>query len=191
MGVLIMGQLIVSTISSLDGYMTDHEGNFDWAMPDEEVLADINAEARPIGTYLYGRRIYETMTGWETEPSLAEQSPGSAEFAAIWQGAEKIVYSTTLTAVSTRRTRIEREFDRTAVEKIKDSSDLDLYVAGPTLAKHAMRLGVVDRLHLIVCPIAVGGGLAILPTDFRLNLRLDSERRYSNGMISLRYGVEH
>lgn len=131
------------------------------------------------------------MTGWATDPSLAAQSPESAEFAAIWPAAEKIVYSSTLATVGTRRTRLEREFDAAKVEEVKRSSDADLYVDGPTLAKHAMRLGVVDRLHLILCPIIVGGGLAILPTDARLNLRLDAESRYSNGMINLQYHIQH
>lgn len=186
-----MGRLIFSAISSLDGYIADPAGTFDWAVPDEEVLAEVNAETRAIGTYLYGRRMYEMMTGWETDPSVAAQSPESAEFAAIWHAADKIVYSTTLADVTTRRTRLERRFDPGEVERIKRNSDTDLYVDGPTLAAHAMRLGVVDRLHLILCPIVVGGGLAALPADVRLNLRLDTERRYRNGMVSLRYDVEH
>lgn len=184
-----MGRLIFSAIASLDGYMADSEGNFDWAMPDEEVLADINAEARTVGTYLYGRRMYEMMTVWETDPAVAGDSQGSAEFAAIWQAADKIVYSTTLDAVSTRRTRLEREFDARQVEEIKRSSVADLYVDGPTLAAYAIRLGVVDRLHVIVCPVVVGGGLSILPVDVRLDLRLDAERAYGNGMVGLQYEV--
>lgn len=186
-----MGRLIFSAIGSLDGYTTDSHGNFGWAVPDEEALADINAEARTIRTYLYGRRMYEMMTCWETDPSAAAQSPESAEFAAIWQAADKIVYSSTLAAVSTRRTRLERQFDAAEVEEVKRRSATDLYVDGPTLAAHAMRLGVVDRLHLILCPIVVGGGLAMLPDDVRLDLRLDSERRYGSGMISLQYDIVH
>lgn len=186
-----MGRLIFSAIGSLDGYSTDPDGNFDWAVPNEEVLADLNAEARTIGTHLYGRRMYEMMTGWETDPSIAAQSPESAEFAAIWQAADKIVYSSTLDDVATRRTRLEPRFEAPQVEQIKRDSDTDLYVDGPTLAAHALRLGVVDRLHLILCPIVIGTGLAILPSDLRLNLRLDTERRYSNGMVSLQYDVVH
>jgi dihydrofolate reductase len=185
-----MGRLIFSAIGSLDGYMSDSAGDFSWAVPDEDVLADINAEARTIGTFLYGRRMYEMMTGWETDPSAAAQSPESAEFAAVWQAADKIVYSTTLEAVTTRRTRLERRFDAADVEQVKRDSATDLYVDGPTLAAHALRLGVVDRLHLIVCPIVVGGGLAILPADVRLSLRLSSERRYGNGMVALQYDVQ-
>ncbi len=184
-----MGRLIFSAIGSLNGYTTDPDGNFEWAVPDEELLADINAEARIIGTYLYGRRMYEMMTVWETDPSAAAQSLRSAEFAAIWRSAEKIVYSSTLAAVSTRRTRLERQFDAAEVEKVKRRSATDLYVDGPTLAAHAMRLGVVDRLHLILCPVVVGGGLAMLPEDVGLQLRLDGERRYGNGMISLQYDI--
>lgn len=184
-----MGRLTFSAIGSLDGYLTDSDGNFDWAVPDEEVLADVNAAARSIGTYLYGRRMYEMMTGWETDPSVATQSPESAEFAEIWQNAEKVVYSTTLSTPGTRRTRIERAFETAEVERIKRRSTADLYVGGPTLATHAMRLGVVDRLHLVLCPILVGGGLAILPDDVRVDLRLDTQHRYGNGMISLRYDI--
>lgn len=184
-----MGRLIYSAIGSLDGYLADDAGDFGWAVPDEEVLADVNAEARAVGTYLYGRRMYEMMTGWETDPSVAAQSPESAEFAEIWQAADKVVYSTTLESVTTRRTRLERSFDAAQVEKVKDDSAGDLYVDGPTLAAHALRLGVVDRLHLIVCPVVIGGGLAILPDGVRLGLRLDGERRYGNGMVGLRYEV--
>lgn len=186
-----VGRLIFSAIGSLDGYLTDPDGNFDWAVPDEEVLADVNAEARSIGTYLYGRRMYEMMIGWETDPSAAAQSRESAEFAEIWQAAEKIVYSTTLPDISTRRTRLERRFEAADVEEVKRRSSTDLYVAGPTLAGHAMRLGLVDRLHLILCPIVVGGGLAMLPDDVPIHLRLDNAHRYGNGMISLRYDIVH
>jgi dihydrofolate reductase len=185
-----MGQLIFSAICSLDGYIADSAGDFDWAVPDETVLADLNAEARTVGTYLYGRRMYETLSGWETDPSYADQSPGSAEFAAIWQAADKVVYSSTLETVNTRRTRLERSFEAADVAQIKRDSAADLYVDGPTLAAHALRLGVVDRLHLILCPVVVGGGLAVLPADVRLTLRLDGERRYENGMVALRYAIE-
>ncbi|MEJ2863410.1 dihydrofolate reductase family protein [Actinomycetospora flava] len=184
-----MGRLIFSAIGSLDGYMADADGDFSWAVPDEEVLADINAESRTVGTYLYGRRIYEMMVGWENDPEAAAQSPESAEFAKVWQSADKVVYSSTLAEVSTRRTRLERRFEAPDVEEIKRGTDADLYVDGPTLAGHAMRVGVVDRLHLLLCPVVIGGGLAILPPDLRLDLRLDAERRYGNGMVALQYEI--
>lgn len=184
-----MGRLILSAICSLDGYSADADGGFEWAVPDEEVLADVNAEARTVGTYLYGRRMYEMMTVWETDPAAAAQSPESAEFAAIWQAADKIVYSTTLDDVSTRRTRLEHSFDPIAIEEIKRRTDRDLYVDGPTLAAYALRVGVVDRLHLIVCPVVIGSGLPVLPNGLRLDLRLDTEHRYGNGMVGLRYDV--
>jgi dihydrofolate reductase len=185
-----MGQLIFSAICSLDGYIADRAGAFDWAVPDEVVLADLNAEARTVGTYLYGRRMYEMLSGWETDPTYAEQSPGSAEFAAIWQAADKVVYSSTLEEVSTRRTRLARSFEAADVERLKRNSAADLYVDGPTLAAHAFGLGVVDRVHLVLCPVVVGGGLAALPADVRLSLRLDGEQRYDNGMVAVRYAIE-
>lgn len=184
-----MGRLIFSAIVSLDGYLTDVEGNFDWAVPDEQVLADINAESRTVGTHLYGRRMYEMMVPWETDPSAAAQSAESAEFAKIWQEVEKVVYSTTLPSVSTSRTRLERAFNADDVEELKRQRDADLYVDGPTLAGHAIRLRVVDRLHLILCPVTLGGGLSMLPNDVRLNLRLDEEHRYDNGMVGLKYDI--
>lgn len=186
-----MGRLIYSAICSLDGYLTDPDGNFDWGVPSEEALADITAEGRAVGTHLYGRRMYEMMTGWETDPATAAQSPESAEFAAVWQAADKIVYSTTLEAVSTRNTRLERHFDPAQVEEIKRRATRDLYVAGPTLAVHALRGRVVDRIHLVICPVIVGGGLAMLPPDLRLDLRLDTEQRYDNGMVRITYDVQH
>jgi dihydrofolate reductase len=186
-----MGRLIFSAIGSLDGYLTDADGNFDWAEPDEEVLADLNAEVRTAGTYLYGRRMYETMKVWETDPAAAAQSPESGEFAGIWQAAQKVVYSSTLPSVSTSRTRLVRRFDAAEVEKLKRGSDTDLYVGGPTLAAEALRHGLVDRLHLILAPAVIGGGLPVLPAGLRLTLRLDDERRYPNGMVALQYDVAH
>jgi dihydrofolate reductase len=182
-----MAKLIYSAISSLDGYVADEEGNFDWAVPDEEVHAFINDLDRPLGTYLYGRRMYETMVGWETDHTLAEQSPVMRDFAQIWQAAEKIVYSRTLEAVSTARTRIERDFEPDAVRQMKASAQQDMIVGGADLAAHAFRAGLVDECHLFVSPIVVGGGKQSLPDDVRLKLDLLDERRFGNGVVHLHY----
>jgi dihydrofolate reductase len=182
-----MAKLVYSAISSLDGYIADEDGSFDWAVPDEEVLAFINDLERPVGTYLYGRRMYEMMVGWETDPALAGQSPLMRDFAEIWQAADKVVYSRTLEAVSTARTRMERDFDPEAVRQIKASAGRDVSVSGPDLAAHAFRAGLVDECHLFVAPIAVGSGKRSLPNDVRVSLELLDERRFGNGMVYLRY----
>jgi dihydrofolate reductase len=182
-----MAKLVYSVISSLDGYIADEDGNFDWAVPDEEVLAFINDLERPVGTYLYGRRMYEMMIAWETDPSAADQSPRSRDFAEIWQAADKVVYSRTLEAVSTARTRMERDFDPEAVRQMKASVGRDVSVSGPDLAAHAFRAGLVDECHLFVAPIAVGSGKRSLPNDVRVRLELLDERRFGNGMVYLRY----
>ena len=182
-----MAKLIYGMIASLDGYVADEDGNFDWAVPDEEVHAFINDLDRPIGTYLYGRRMYETMVGWETDPTLAEQSPLMRDFAQIWQAADKIVYSKTLEAVSTARTRIERDFDPELVRQMKARAGRDLIVGGPELAAQAFRAGLVDELYLFVTPIVVGGGKRSLPDNVRLKLELIDERRFGNGMVYLYY----
>ena len=182
-----MSRLIYSAITSLDGYIEDEDGNFDWAMPDEEVHAFINDLERPVGTYLYGRRMYEIMVGWETDPSLAEQSPLMRDFAEIWQAADKVVYSRTLETASTSKTRIERDFDPEAVRRIKASAGRDLAVSGPNLAAHAFRAGLVDECHLFLAPIAVGGGKRSLPDGVRVKLELLDERRFEGGMVYLRY----
>jgi dihydrofolate reductase len=182
-----MAKLIYSAITSLDGYIADEDGKFDWAEPDEEVHAFINDLERPVGTYLYGRRLYEVMVGWETEPGLADQSPVMRDFAEIWQAAEKIVYSKTLEAVSTARTRIERDFDPEAVRQLKAAAGRDITVGGPDLAARAFKAGLVDKLHLFVAPIVVGGGKHSLPNNVRLELELLDERRFGNGMVHLRY----
>src|SRR5919112_2031569 len=148
-----MAKLIYSAITSLDGYIADQDGNFDWAVPDEEVLAFVNDLERPVGTYLYGRRMYELMVGWETDPSAAEQSPRSRDFAEIWQAADKIVYSRSLETASTSRTRIERDFDPEAVGHIKASAGPDISVSDPNLAAHAFRAGLVEECHLFLTPI--------------------------------------
>jgi len=182
-----VAKLIYSAIASLDGYVADEDGNFDWAVPDEEVHTFINDLERPVGTYLYGRRLYETMVGWETDPRLADQSPVMQDFAEIWQAADKIVYSRTLEAVSTARTRIERDFDPEAVRQMKALAGRDLFVGGPDLAAQAIKAGLVDEWHLFIAPIVVGGGKQSLPDNVRLELEMLDERRFGNGMVYLHY----
>jgi dihydrofolate reductase len=182
-----MAQLIYSAITSLDGYIEDESGNFDWAQPDEEVHRFINDLERPAGTYLYGRRMYETMAVWETEPTLGADSEIARDFAEIWQAADKIVYSKTLEAPSTQRTRIERDFDPEEVRSMKAAARSHLTVAGPELAAQAFRAGLVDECRLYVVPIIVGGGKRSLPADVRLELQLLDERRFDGGMVYLRY----
>ena len=182
-----MAKLIYSAITSLDGYVADEDGNFEWAVPDEEVHTFINDLERPVNTYLYGRRLYETMVGWETDPTLADQSPVMQDFAEIWQAANKIVYSKTLQTVSSARTRIERDFDPEAIRQMKARLGSDVIVGGPELAAQAMKAGLVDELHLFVVPIVVGGGKQSLPNNVRQKLELLDERRFGNGMVYLRY----
>jgi dihydrofolate reductase len=182
-----MAKLIYSVISSLDGYVADEEGNFDWAVPDEEVHAFINDLDRHLGTYLYGRRMYETMIGWETDPTLADRSPLMRDFAQIWQATDKIVYSRTLEAVSTARTRIERDFDPEAVRQMKELAGRDLIVGGPELAAQAFEAGLVDECHIFVAPMVVGGGKRSLPDNVRIKLELLDERRFGSGMVYLYY----
>ena len=182
-----MAKLIYSAIASLDGYIADEEGNFDWAAPDEEVHTFINDLERPVGTYLFGRRMYEVMVGWETDPTLAEQSPVTRDFAQMWQAADKIVYSKTLRAVSTARTQMERDFDPEAVLQMKVSAGRDMVVGGPELAAQAFKAGLVDACHLFVAPMVVGGGKQSLPDDVRLKLELLDEHRFASGIVYLYY----
>ncbi len=182
-----MAKLIYSAIASLDGYIADEDGSFDWAVPDEEVHAFINDLIRPFGTYLYGRRMYELMVGWETDPALAEQSPLMRDFAEIWKAADKVVYSRTLEAVSTSKTRMERDFDPETVRQLKASTGRDLTVSGPDLATHAFRAGLVDECDLFLAPVVVGGGKRALPEGVRVGLELLDERRFGNGMVYLRH----
>jgi dihydrofolate reductase len=184
-----MAKLIYFAITSLDGYVADEEGNFDWAMPDEEVFSFVNDFERPVGTYLYGRRLYEMMVGWETAHARAGQSPLMLDFAQIWQAADKIVYSKTLETASTAKTRIERDFDPEAVRQMKMRARHDITVGGPDLAAQAIKAGLVDECHLIVSPIVVGGGKPSLPNDVRLKLELLDERRFGNGVVHLHYGT--
>lgn len=185
-----MGQLIYSMIVSFDGYVADQHGKFDWAMPDEEVLATINEQTSTIGTYLYGRRMYEMMHVWETNPDIAGGSPGSQKYAKLWQQADKVVYSTRLDEVVTRQTALRQTFDPAEVQQLKDSTSTDLSVDGPTLAAEAFRHNLVDQIHVVVSPVMLGGGLAFLP-NATLNLALLETQQFGNGMVSLQYQVEH
>lgn len=182
-----MAKLIYVAITSLDGYVADEDGRFDWTVPDEEVHTFINDLERSVGTYLYGRRMYEVMVGWETAPTSADQPLFMQDFAEFWQAADKIVYSTTLEAVTSARTRIERDFDPDAVRRLKASARRDITVGGPDLAAHAFRGGLVDECHLFLAPIVVGGGTQLFPDHVRLKLELLDERRFGNGMVHLRY----
>lgn len=185
-----MGQLIYSMIVSLDGYVADKQGNFDWAMPDEDVLAVVNAETATVGTYLYGRRMYQIMMVWETDPAMAEDSPGSRKYAKLWQQAHKVVYSTQLAEVETARTELRRQFDPLEVQQLKESSSTDISIDGPTLAAEAFRHDLIDRIHLVVCPVVVGSGLPFLP-EIRMQLELLEHQSFDNGMVRLQYEVKH
>jgi dihydrofolate reductase len=184
-----MPHLIYSAISSLDGYIEDSDGKFDWAAPDEEVHGFINNLEREVGTYLLGRRMYEIMQVWETDPSLAADSPITRDFAEIWQAANKIVFSKTLTAVSTRRTRLERNFDPDVIQQLKTTAMNDISIGGPELAAHAFLAGLVDECQFFLAPVSVGGGKRSLPDNMLLRLELLDERRFSNGMVFGRYRV--
>ena len=179
-----MGRLIYGTIASLDGYISDEQGNFDWAAPDEEVHTFVNDLQRPVGTYLYGRRMYETMAVWET---IEDDHPAMRDFAGIWRAADKIVYSRTLEAPSSAKTRIEREFDPGAVRELKSSADRDLSVGGPHLASEAFAAGLVDEVQLFVVPYVAGGGNHDLPDVMRMKLELAEQRRFRNGTVILHY----
>jgi dihydrofolate reductase len=182
-----MAKLIYSAIASLDGYVADVDGNFDWAAPDEEVHAFVNDLERSVGTYLYGRRMYETMVYWETAQTMADQSPIEQDYTAIWQAADKVVYSTTLEKVSSARTRIERNFDADAVRRMKAEASADITTGGPHLAAEAIKAGLVDELNLFLTPVVVGGGNRALPDGVRLDLELLEERRFAGGVVYLRY----
>jgi dihydrofolate reductase len=182
-----MASLIYSAIMSLDGYVADADGRFDWAAPDEEVHAFVNDLERPVGTYLYGRRMYETMRYWETAHTIADQPLVALDFAQIWQAADKIVYSTTLREPAAQRTRIERDFDPDQVRKLKAAADRDLTVGGAQLAAQAIAAGLVDEYQLFVVPAVVGGGTRSLPGHVRLNLALAQEHRFGSGVVYLCY----
>ena len=182
-----MARLIYSALMSLDGYIADADGRFEWAAPDEEVHAFVNELERPVGTYLYGRRMYETMRSWETAHTLPGRRPVSLDFAKIWQAADKIVYSTTLQTPDTTRTRIERDFDPVQVRKLKEAADRDLTVGGEPRAAQAIAAGLVDEYQLFVVPAVVGDGTRALPDQVRLNLALAEEHRFGSGTVYLCY----
>ena len=182
-----MARLVYSVITSLDGYVADADGGFDWAAPDEEVHTFVNDLERPIGTYLYGRRMYEVMQYWDTAPTDGDEPAYLHDYARIWQAADKVVYSRTVASASIARTRIERELDVEAVRELKATSDSDLSVGGPLLAAAAIKAGLVDELHLLVAPVAVGGGTAAFPAGVHLPLQLVDQRRFAGGMVHLHY----
>ena len=182
-----MANLIYAAITSLDGYVADEDGNFDWAEPDEEVHTFVNDVVREAGTHLYGRRMYEVMVAWETTPTLADQPSFAHDFAEIWRAADKIVYSTTLETVSSARTRIERHFDADVIRRLKASTQRSVTVGGPDLAAQAVRAGLVDEYHLFVTPTIVGGGKPSLPATTRVELELIDEHRFGNGVVHLHY----
>ena len=182
-----MGKLLYMNISSLDGYVADEAGKFDWAEPDEEVHTFINDLLRPIGTSLYGRRLYEVMTPWEDEAWAAGESTHIQDFGEIWRGADKVVYSSTLQAPSTARTRLERSFEPNDVQSMKRSVATDLSIGGPTLATRAFAAGLVDECHLFLTPVIVGGGLRLLPEGLQVDREFVEQRRFANGTVYLRY----
>jgi dihydrofolate reductase len=184
-----MGKLIYATNTSLDGFTEDATGSFDWSMPGEDVHEFYNDMMGGVGTQLLGRRMYETMAVWETEPSLAEESAVLADFAAAWQDSDKLVYSTTLTDPVTKRTRIVSEFGADEVRALKEATSADLLVGGPGLAAHALRAGVVDEVLIVLFPVVVGAGKPAFPTDLRLDLELVDERRFGNGAVHVAYRV--
>ena len=181
-----MGNLIYSAITSLDGYIEDAKGNFGWAAPDEEVHAFVNQLERPVGTYLYGRRMYETMAAWE---NVRDDAEPNREFAEIWRAADKIVYSRTLEAVSSARTRIERELRPDAIRQLKEAASAEISIGGAELAGQAIRAALVDECHLFLTPIVVGGGKRALPAGGHTALELLDERRFRGGVVYLRYRV--
>jgi len=182
-----MAKLIYSAITSLDGYVADEGGSFDWAVPDPEVHAFVNDQERRLGSYLYGSRMYEVMRYWDTAD--ADRSPVEQDYAEVWQAADKIVYSTTLQAPSTARTRVERTFDSEAVRRLKLAAQRDISVGGPHLAGQAIKAGLVDDIHLFVNPVVVGGGNPAFASGFRLDLELLDEHRFGNGVIHLYYRI--
>jgi dihydrofolate reductase len=186
-----MGKLIYLTNVSVDGFIEDARGGFDWTEPDDELFAYITDVVRPVGTYLYGRRLYEAMAVWETDPSLGATSDLLADFANVWGAADKVVYSTTLASPSTARTRIERIFDPAAVRELKASTTADLTIGGAYLAAHAVAAGLVDEVHLLVRPVLIGSGKPVLPGDHRAHMELLESRPVGRDVLSLRYRVRN
>jgi dihydrofolate reductase len=184
-----MARLIYSAITSLDGYVADENGDFDWAAPDDDVHAFVNDLERPVGTHLYGRRMYEVLVVWESVPTGPDQLPVVSDFAEIWRAADKVVYSRTMKSGSSARTRIEREFDPEAVSRMKAESTSDISIGGPELAGQALEAGLVDELHLFVVPVVIGGGNPALPRGVRLDLELLDEKRFASGVVHLHYAI--
>jgi dihydrofolate reductase len=180
-----MPQLIYTAITSLDGYVADESGSWDWSYPDEEVHAFVNDQERSLGTYLYGRKLYDVMKVWET---MDDPEPLMQDYAQLWRAAQKVVFSRTLTEVSSARTRIERDFDPEAIRTLKADATADLGIGGPHLAAEALRAGLVDEVRLFLSPVIVGGGNPALPDGVRIDLELLAERRFGNGVVHLRYG---
>jgi dihydrofolate reductase len=185
-----MAKLIYVANVSLDGYIEDAHGRIDWTAPIDEVFTFITDLVRPVGTYLYGRRMYETMAGWETDPTLAAQSELRADFASVWQGADKIVYSTSLHGVSTANTRLERGFDPASVRDMKRSATSDLTVGGPTLAAHAFDAGLVDECHLFIYPVLVGEGKPAFPRGAHVQLELLEEHRLGDAVVHVHHRIQ-
>ena len=183
-----MARLVYSAIASLDGYVADEAGNFGWSAPDEEVHAFVNDLERPLGTHLYGRRMYEVLVAWETM-DVTEEPEVIRDYAEIWRAAEKVVFSRTLTEPASAKTRIEPEFDPAAIAELKERSERGISVGGPNLAAQALTAGLVDELNLFISPVIVGGGTRALPDGLKLQLDLQAERRFANGVIYLRYGI--
>lgn len=184
-----MARIVYFTNQSLDGYIEDADGRFDWSVPDDALHQFFNDAFRPFGTLLYGRRLYETMAVWETDPDLAGHNAITAEFAALWQAADKVVWSRTLGAPLTARTRLERAFDPDAVRALAADADRPLAIGGAALAAHAFRAGLVDEVQLVLHPVVVGGGKPALPDGVRLDLELVDERRFTGGYVFVRYAV--
>jgi dihydrofolate reductase len=184
-----MGKLVYAAIASLDGFVNDESGGFDWCAPDEEVHQYVNDLERPIGTYLYGRRMYDVMRYWQTADSEPGQSAVEQDYTAIWQATDKVVYSRTLAEPATPRTRVERDFDPAEVHRLVAGADHDVSVGGATLAGEALAAGLVDELHLFLSPVVVGGGTRALPAGVRLDLELLAEHRFGNGFVHLQHRV--
>ncbi|WP_136708942.1 dihydrofolate reductase family protein [Agromyces sp. H66] len=184
-----MGRLVTSGLTSLDGYIADERGDFSWGEPDAAVHAFVNDLERSIGTYLYGRRMFEVMRGWEHAHEEPDRPEVERDYTSVWQAADKVVFSTSLDDAGTRRTRVERSFDADAVRDLVQSSTRDVSISGPGLAAHAFRAGLVDEVRLFLHPIVVGGGTRFLPDGVRLLLELVEERRFDNGVVFVRYRV--
>ncbi|MBP9503587.1 MAG: dihydrofolate reductase [Candidatus Promineofilum sp.] len=184
-----MAKLIYGMLMSLDGYIEDERGDFGWAAPDEEVHAYVTELTSSVGTYLYGRKMYEMMVYWETAHMIPDESPVVLDWARQWQAADKIVFSRTLAEPRSARTRIEREFDPEMVRRLKTEAEHDITVDGPELAAQALRAGLVNEIQMYVFPVIVGGGKRFFPDDVRLDLELIDERRFGSGVVALRYTV--